>query len=72
MYRPNAPYTIYCNECWWSDKWDATDYAREYDFSRPFFEQFNEHLHKVPLMGLAISKIVTELSPCTNHCDHSK
>lgn len=72
MYRADAPHTIYCNECWWSDKWDAMDYAREYDFSRPFFEQFNEHMHKVPLMGLAISKTVTELSPYTNHCDHSK
>jgi len=72
MYRPDAPYTVYCTECWWSDKWDPTAYAREYDFSKSFFEQFNEHMHTVPLMGLAISKIVTELSPFTNHCDKSK
>ena len=72
MYRPDAPYIIYCNECWWSDKWNPEDYEREYDFSRPFFEQFNEQMHKVPLMGLAISKLATEQSPYTNHCDHSK
>lgn len=72
MYRPDAPYTIYCPECWWSDKWNPEDYARDYDFSKPFFEQFNEQLHKVPLMGLAISKEASELSPFTNHCDHSK
>ena len=63
---------IYCNECWWSDKWNPADYARDYDFSLPFFEQFNEQMHKVPLMGLAISKLATEQSPYTNHCDHSK
>ena len=67
MYRPDAPYMIYCNECWWSDKWNPADYARDYDFSLPFFEQFNEQMHKVPLMGLAISKLATEQSPYTNH-----
>ncbi len=72
MYRPDSPYTIYCSECWWSDKWDPMDYAREYDFSRPFFEQLDEHLHKVPIRGLAVTKEVMELSPFTNHCDHSK
>ncbi len=72
MYRPDAPYTIYCPECWLSDKWDPEEYARDYDFSKPFFEQFNEQMHRVPLRGLAISKSATELSPFTNHCDHSK
>src|SRR3989338_1379004 len=33
MYRPDAPYIIYCNECWWSDKWNPEDYEREYHFS---------------------------------------
>jgi hypothetical protein len=72
MYRPDAPYTVYCTECWWSDKWDPEDYARDYDFGKPFFEQLNEHLHKIPIRGIAVTKSVTELSPYTNHCDHSK
>ncbi len=72
MYPPEAPYTVYCSECWWSDKWDPLDYGRDYDFSRPFFEQLNEHLHKVPIRGLAVTKEVMELSSFTNHCDHSK
>lgn len=72
MYSPQAPYVVYCSECWWSDKWDPMDYARDYDFSRPFFEQLNEHLHKVPIRGLAVTKEVIELSPFTNHCDHSR
>lgn len=72
MYRRDAPYTIYCNKCWWSDTWDPTEYGRNYDFSRNFFEQFNEQLHRIPLMALAISKICAYLSPYTNHCSNSK
>lgn len=72
MYRPDAPYTIYCNECWWSDGWDPTQYARDYDFSRPFFEQFNELLHTVPIRGLEIDAMSGETSPYTNHVGFSK
>lgn len=25
-HTPNKPYKIYCQDCWWSDKWDALDY----------------------------------------------
>ncbi len=38
----------YCNTCWWGDGWDAIDYGRDYDFSRPFFEQFYELQKSVP------------------------
>ena len=72
MYSPDAPYTVYCTECWWSDRWDPMQYARSYDFSRPFFEQLNEHLHTVPIRGQAITESARELSPFTNHCDHAK
>lgn len=67
MYRPDAPYRIYCHECWWSDKWDPADYARDYDFSQPFFKQYNELLREVPLRGVAIDTITGEMSPYTNH-----
>src|SRR3990167_8938419 len=50
MYRPDASYKTYCPKCWWSDAWDAKEYGREYDFSRPFFEQWNELLHEAPLI----------------------
>ncbi len=42
----------YCGECWWSDKWNPLDYGQEYDFSRPFFEQWGELLKKVPQFNL--------------------
>jgi hypothetical protein len=47
-YSAKAPFPVYCQECWWSDKWDPRQYAREYDFSRSFFEQFRELQTAVP------------------------
>ena len=72
MYPASAPYTVYCVHCWWSDNWDPEEYAQEYDFSRPFFEQMNEFLHRIPIMAQAISKACSTESPYTNHCDHAK
>ncbi len=42
MYHTEETAPIYCSECWNSDKWDATSYGQDYDFSRPFFEQWND------------------------------
>lgn len=44
-----APVKVYDREYWWSDKWDPMDYGRDYNFSRPFFEQFKELFSVVPL-----------------------
>ncbi len=48
MYNPNSPYTVYCNDCWISDKWDPYSYAMDYDSSKSFFEQLKELIIKVP------------------------
>lgn len=72
MYAPDAPYVVYCDRCYWSDNWDARDFGRDYDPSRPFFEQWNELLHQTPLLGLSIDKITGELSPYTNHVGQAK
>ena len=52
FYHPKVPYKIYRQDVWWSDKWDPKTYGREYDFSRQFFEQFDELLKSVPLPSL--------------------
>jgi len=49
-----AGYKVYERDVWVSDQWDPLSYGREYDFSRPFFEQFNELLHEVPLKNLNV------------------
>ncbi|MEK7608778.1 MAG: hypothetical protein AAB495_04315 [Patescibacteria group bacterium] len=37
---------------WRGDSWDPMNYGREYDFSRPFFEQISELMHEVPFPSL--------------------
>lgn len=72
MYRPDAPYVVYCDRCYWSDTWDAKDFGMTYDPTRQFLEQWNELLHKTPLLGLSIDKGTGETSPYTNHVGNSK
>jgi len=52
LYHKEKPYTVYCNKCWWSDKWDPIKYGRDFDFSKSFFEQFRELQNEVPLPSL--------------------
>ena len=46
---PDARFRVFDEQYWWSDNWDPMDYGREYDFSRPFFEQFEELMREVPI-----------------------
>ena len=48
MYSDDKPFPVYEFDYWWSDNWDATAYGREFDFSRPFFEQYEELNKAVP------------------------
>lgn len=52
IYHPDLPYKVYKQDIWWSDKWDPKTYGQDYDFSRPFFEQYKELLDKVPRASL--------------------
>jgi hypothetical protein len=52
IYHPDLPYKVYRQDVWWSDKWDPKSYGQDYDFSRPFFEQYKELLDKVPRASL--------------------
>jgi hypothetical protein len=70
IYSQNKPYKVYCNSCWWGDGWDATSYGRDFDFSRPFFEQFAELQHDVPRMALLNKN--SENSEYTNHSSDNK
>ena len=52
LYAPDSDITIYCNKCWWSDKWDPKSYGSDYDFKRPFFTQYRELIRRVPHMSV--------------------
>lgn len=54
IYHPQSPYTIYEIDVWYSDVWDPFAYGQDFDFERPFFEQFQELMMKVPLPSLLI------------------
>ncbi len=52
VYTADAPFPVYCVKCWWSDKWDPASYGQNFDFSRPFFEQYKELQNKVPALSI--------------------
>lgn len=70
MYAPGNPFPVYCQECWWSDKWSALDYGKKYDFSKPFFIQYRELLEKTPRLALSNSNSVN--SEYCNYTDNNK
>ncbi len=52
LFPEGSEVPVYSPKAWWSDNWDAIDYGQEYDFSKPFFEQFGKLLRKVPQFAL--------------------
>ncbi|MFA6999652.1 MAG: hypothetical protein WC241_00895 [Candidatus Paceibacterota bacterium] len=52
LYNSENPFTVYCRDCWISDKWDSMSYGREYDFTIPFFNQFHSLQREVPRANL--------------------
>ncbi|MEX2028900.1 MAG: hypothetical protein WD963_00245 [Candidatus Paceibacterota bacterium] len=52
VYNEESNVTVYCDKCWWGDDWDATDYALDIDFSKPFMTQVFELFHKTPVLNL--------------------
>lgn len=72
IYAPDSPYKAYDQAYWFGDKWDATEYGREFDFSRPFFEQLHELSLAVPRAALQTAYAFCENSEYTNHAGYNK
>ena len=74
-YSPDKPHTIYSNDSWWDTDCDGTDYGQEFDFDRPFFEQFEELSLKVPLPQNTVVKSTnceyTSFSVGSKNCYYS-
>lgn len=70
IYNPDYTGPVYCQPCFWSDNWDPLDYGRDFDFSRPFFEQFGELRLQVP--RIAITNFESVNSEYTNQAQQNK
>ena len=72
MYPPDQKITVYCQPCWWSDKWDGTEYAMDYDSSRPFLAQLKELTEKTPYVALETTYLSLKNSEYCNAIAYSK
>lgn len=52
LYAPDSSVIVYDSKSWWGDAWDAAAYGRDYNFSKPFFQQFSELMKEVPFPAL--------------------
>jgi len=62
-FSSDKPHKVFSREAWWSDSWNAKDYARNFDFTKTFTEQFNELVKAVPHCNLITTN-------CEN-CDYT-
>ncbi len=52
-YSHDKEYTVYDPKVWNSDDWNPFDFSADFDFSRPFFPQFDELMKRTPKPALA-------------------
>ncbi len=62
-YPPESPFTVYRNDIWWGDSWDALTYGRAFDFVKPFFVQYEELQKVVPREGTSVFR--------SENCDYN-
>ena len=52
MFSEDKDLVVYDHKSWWGDSWDSYSYGKDYDFSRPFFEQMKELIKTIPWPNL--------------------
>lgn len=52
IFPQDSEYKVICQECWISEERDDKFEGRDYDFSRSFFEQFDELNKTAPQLGI--------------------
>jgi len=71
-FSPQNPHKVYNQGSWYSDAWDPLEYGRDFDFSRPFFDQYKELCDAVPLPALFTAYQYDENSDYTNYAGKNK
>jgi len=70
VYSPDTKVVVYDFEFWISDGWDQNKSGREYNWNKPFLEQFNELLHSTPLPSRTVLSLIN--SDYVNQADNLK
>ncbi len=70
MYGPDAPFPVYCYECWWGDRWEPLQYGQDFDPAKSVFDQLQELRNKVPRVYLF--NLHSENSIYTTHSANNK
>lgn len=64
IYPDSAPFPVYSYSEWWGDGWDALEYGAQFDFNRPFFEQFRELRDRVPRLAVYVDNLCENSEFC--------
>lgn len=72
MYHGEVPFPVYSVNEWNSETWNPLDYGRDFDFSRPFFEQYLELLNAVPHPALHVLATTMENTDYANSAAYCK
>lgn len=70
LYPADASYPVYCDTCYWSDRWDPLSYGFPFDSVRSFFTQFAVLQRTVP--HICFSSTNNENSEYCNHAGFMK
>ncbi len=71
-FAPDKEFVVYCQPCWWSDKYDAGSYGMDYDPHRHFFEQLQELMRKAPWAALSTGYTTLVNSDYVNEAAYAK
>ncbi|PIQ76831.1 hypothetical protein CO157_02505 [Candidatus Peregrinibacteria bacterium CG_4_9_14_3_um_filter_49_12] len=70
LYPEKTPFPVFKSDAWWSDAWDPMEYGQEIQWSKSFFQQWQELLHRVPRRSLDL--VNCENSDYCNYCGDDK
>jgi hypothetical protein len=70
IYPEKTTFPVYEHNSWWKGDWDPYSFGQNYDFSRDFFSQWQELMHKVPRRSL--DTVNCENSDYCNYCGDDK
>ncbi len=72
IYSKEGGAKMYCNNCWWADNWDGTEYGVDYDNNKYFFDQLISLRKKTPFMAFEALYPSLVDTLYTNHASYQK